>query len=345
MSLKDRKSVFQEVSARSSLTTDPESIRLDLQKRIRFMKLQLEESQELVSELEGEKVAMDATLRSQRELLAEEKEKNRELETELLRVRSALEPAKAMLSEERVSKQLIQEELQKSDSQVRALLLKEIDYRRMLQESEEICQKRISAEQEMIWMRKFEEEQNRLLKTNGILSSQLDLLTSEKKSLMEYWDRERDVLLKEQHIENERMADNARSKDLVIEKLNESLKSKDEALEGFVLASKSQTSALKLKSDQHQVILQHTSAIAKTSLPEIRTLKNELMSHRQLCLQMFSGYQQDLLMIESCLIEMSEKSLAHAALHSKLERMFEAAAEVACDASGLFARAILAQEQ
>jgi hypothetical protein len=51
------------------------------------------------------------------------------------------------------------------------------------------------------------------------------------------------------------------------------------------------------------------------------------------------------------MIELSEKSLAQAALsltqaalNSKLERMVEAAAEVACEASELFAKTILAQK-
>ncbi len=68
MSLQDRQSVFQEVSARASMGTDAESIRFDLQKRIRFMKLQLEESQELISELEGEKVDAEFALKFQKEL-------------------------------------------------------------------------------------------------------------------------------------------------------------------------------------------------------------------------------------------------------------------------------------
>jgi hypothetical protein len=345
MSLKDRQSVFQDVSSRTSLIADPESIRLDLQKRIRFMKLQLEESQELIRELEGEKVVTDAALKSHRQLVADEQENNRELRLELMSVRDALEPIKAMLAEERSSKHLIQEELQKCDSQVRALLLKEIEYRKMLQETEEACRRRISAEQEMFWRQKFEEENNRLLKTNGILSSQLDLLSNEKKTLLEHWDREREVLLKQQHLENSKMLENIRSKDSAIEKLSESLRSKDEALEGFALASKSQTSALKQKNAEHQSIMQQASAVARISIPEIRMLKQELIGHRQTCLQMFSCCQQDILMIQSCVIELSEKHIAHALLHSKLERMFEAAAEVACDASNLFARAVLAHEQ
>jgi hypothetical protein len=344
MSLKDRQSVFQEVSTRTSSMTDPESIRLDLQKRIRFMKLQLEESQELIRELEGEKVASDAILKSQRQLVADEQQSNRELRIELIRVRDALEPTKALLSEERASKHFIQEELQKCDSQVRALLLKEIEYRRMMQEAEETCRRRISAEQEAFWRQKYDEEQNRLLQKNEILSSQLDLLTIEKQSLVQHWDRERDILRKEQHHEFEKIMDDNRSKERTIEKLRESLQSKDEALERLSLSSKSQTSALKIKSDEHLLIMQHASSVARASVPKIRILRQELIGHRQACLHMFSSCQQDILMMQSCIVDLSERSVAQAALQSKLERMFEAAAEAACDASGLFARAILAQD-
>jgi hypothetical protein len=309
------------------------------------MKLQLEESQELIRELEGEKVAAEANLKTQRQLLIDEQENSRELRMELMRVRDALEPAQVMLAEERSSKHLIQEELQKCDTQVRALLLKEIDYRRMMQETEESCRRRISAEQEIFWRQKIEEEQNRLSKTNEILLSQLDLLTAEKKSLMEHWDRERDILMKQQNLECEKMLDHIRLKDNAIENLSESLRSKTEALEDFALTSKTQTSALKLKSDEHQSIMRRSQAVASMSMPEIQMLRKELIGHRHMCLQMFSSCQQDILMIQSCMIEFSEKSLAQTALQFKLERMFEAAAEVACDASGLFARAVLAQEQ
>jgi hypothetical protein len=381
MSLQDRQSVFQDVSARASMGTDAESIRFDLQKRIRFMKLQLEESQELISELEGEKVDAEFALKFQKDLVFQEKAKCQQLEADLTRIRDALEPAQAMLAEERSSKKLIQEDLQKSDTQVRSLLLKEIDYRRMMQETEESCLKRINAassdcemrwklktgEQETALRRQFEEEhkrsqtkfeeeqrrlqqkfegeQSQLQHKNEILSSQVELLAGEKKSLMDFWDRERDVLLKEHLLESEKMQDKIRSKDLSIENLNESLRSKDEALEGFVIASKSQTSAFKLKSDEHKSILQQTNAVARTSIPEIRILRKELLVQRQLCLQMFKSSQHDLLMLQTCMIELSEKSLQQSALHFKLERMFEAAAEVACDASGLFAKAVFAQKE
>jgi hypothetical protein len=357
MSMQDRQVVFQEVSARASMGSDAESIRIDLQKRIRFMKLQLEESQELISELEGEKVGAEYALKTQKELLAHEKEKTQRLEADLMRIHDALEPAQAMLAEERSSKKLIQEELLKSDTQVRALLLKEIDYRRMMQETEENCQKRINAaisdiemrwkqkagEQEINWRQQLEEETNRLQQKNDILSSQVEHLAGEKKSLIDFWDRERDVLLKEQLLENEKMQDKIRSKDLAIEKMNESLRSKDEALEGFVVASKSQSSALKLKSEAHKSILQQTNAVARTSIPEIRMLRKELLVQRQSCVQMFTSSQHDILMLQTCMVELSEKCLEESALRVQLERMFEAAADVACDASGLFAKAVLAQ--
>jgi hypothetical protein len=244
MSLQDRQSVLQEVSGRTLMNTDAESIRFDLQKRIRFMKLQLEESQELIGELEGEKVAMDSALKIEKDLAARENLRCQHMEEELMRIREALEPAQSMLAEERASKKTLQEELQRSDTQVRTLLLKEIDYRRMMQETEENCQKRITAvtsdcearwkqkvgEQEIILRRQFEEEQLQLQRKNQILSSQVELLGNEKQSLMGFWDRERDVLLKEQLLEHEKMQEKIRSKDIFIEKLNESLRSKDEAL-------------------------------------------------------------------------------------------------------------------
>jgi hypothetical protein len=365
MSLQDRHSVLQEVSGRTLMNTDAESIRFDLQKRIRFMKLQLEESQELIGELEGEKVAMDSALKIEKDLAARENLRCQHMEEELMRIREALEPAQSMLAEERASKKTLQEELQRSDTQVRTLLLKEIDYRRMMQETEENCQKRITAvtsdcearwkqkvgEQEIILRRQFEEEQLQLQRKNQILSSQVELLGNEKQSLMGFWDRERDVLLKEQLLEHEKMQEKIRSKDIFIEKLNESLRSKDEALEGFVIASQSQTTALKLKSDEHKSILQQTNAVARATIPEIRVLKKELLAQRQSCVQMFKRSQQDILMIQTCMVELSEKSLAQtalsltqAALNSKLERMVEAAAEVACEASELFAKTILAQK-
>ena len=428
MSLQDRQSAYHDVSARASLNSNAESIRYDLQKRIRFMKLQLEESQELVTELEGEKVSMEASLKSQKLLVAEEQAKYRALETEFLRIRETLEPARVMLNEERSSKKLIQDELQKSDAQVRALLLKEIDCRRILQEAEDNCQKRIAevvmkskselsaaisedegrwkqkcGEEEIRWRRKLEEEDALWRQKNEMLSVQVEqlnaalaLLTSEKRSLMEFWDRERDVLLKEQLLENDKMQDLIRAKDHAFElaiktqeserldrnqlharesdNLTASLRVKEEELKALVLAHKSEISALKLKNEEQLSVLQqatakstaqnaselthlqsernrlssrlkHVSAAARTIVPELGGLKKELLLQRQSCLQFFKRCQQDLSTIQSCQIELSHKSLAQAALHSKLERMFEAAADVACDASGLFAKAILAKEE
>ncbi len=366
MSLQDRQSAFQEMSSRTSSSADAENIRFDLQKRIRFMKLQLAESQELIIELEGEKVSMEAALKSQKDLVAKETAQCHQLGAELMSIREMMAPAQAMLAEERSSKKMIQEELQKSDAHVRALLLKEIDHRRMMQEAEENCKKRISAsiddeelrwsqkiaEQKIVLKRQFEEDKNRLQEKNEILSSQLELLTSEKKSLMEFWDRERDVLLKEQLLENEKVQDKIRTKDVAIDKLNELLRSKDEcllskdeALEGFVLASKSQMFAFKVKSDEHKLVLQQTSAVARTSIPEIRMLRKELLVQRQSCVQMFKSCQQDFLVLQACMVNLSDKSLVQAALHSKLERMFETAADAACDASSLFAKSVLAQER
>jgi hypothetical protein len=365
MSLQDRQSAFQELSSRTSSTADAENVRFDLQKRIRFMKLQLAESQELINELEGEKVSMEAALKSQKDLVAQESAKCHQLGTEVMRIRETIAPAQAMLAEERSAKKVIQEELQKSDAHVRALLLKEIDHRRMMQEAEENCKKRIAAaiddeelrggqrlaEQKNVLKRQFEEDKNRLLEKNEILTSQLELLQSEKKSLMEFWDRERDVLLKEQLLENEKVQDKIRTKDTELDKLSEllqskdeSLRSKDAALEGFVAASKSQISAFKLKSDEQKSILQQTSAIAKTSIPEIRLLRKELLVQRQSCVQMFKSCQQDLGLLQSCMVDLAGKSRMQAALHSKLELMFEAAAIAACDASTLFAKSVLAQE-
>ncbi len=97
--------------------------------------------------------------------------------------------------------------------------------------------------------------------------------------------------------------------------------------------------------------MQQTNAVARATIPEIRVLKKELLAQRQSCVQMFKRSQQDILMIQTCMVELSEKSLAQtalsltqAALNSKLERMVEAAAEVACEASELFAKTILAQK-
>ena len=136
MSLQDRQSAFKELSSRTSSSADAENVRFDLQKRIRFMKLQLAESQELINELEGEKVSMEAVLKSQKDLVAQEAAKCHQLGTEVMRIRETIAPAQAMLAEERSAKKMIQEELQKSDAHVRALLLKEIDHRRMMQEAE-----------------------------------------------------------------------------------------------------------------------------------------------------------------------------------------------------------------
>jgi len=298
----------------------------------------------------------------------------------------------------------------------------------MMQETEENCQKRIAevvmkskselsaaisedegrwrqknGEEEMRWRRKLEEEDGRWKQKNELLSVQVEqlnaglaVLTSEKRSLMEFWDRERDVLLKEQLLENDKMQDLIRAKDHAFElaiktqeserldrnqlhtretdKLTALLRAKEEELGASVLAQKSEILALKLKNEEQMSILQqasaknsdknaselnrlqverncmdsrlqHVSAVAKTIIPEFLTLKKEVLVQRQLCQQFFNSFQQDLSSLQSCQIELSHKSIAQAALHSKVERMFEIAADLACDASCLFAKAVLAKEE
>jgi hypothetical protein len=162
---------------------------------------------------------------------------------------------------------------------------------------------------------------------------------------MEFWDRERDVLLKEQVLEHDKMTEIIKSKDLALEKLSSSLQSKDEALEGFVIAQKSQTSTFKLKNDQYKSISQQANRVVRTTIPELRLLRNELQQQRQSIVDVSSSCQRDTATLLSCVARLSQQMLMQAALNSKLERMFEVATDVACDASCLFAKSILATEE